>query len=203
MLKSKGMTAPAWFPHLHHHHQNVPSGSGQKNPAILDSSIFLPTQALSIPPSKTLPSPSASLSSQNHLPGPSHDCIPQGALVPTLPAPILLTSIPQSSQRGLSHRSDGVLPFKIWLWDPHTQVLVMLGMFWILPRLRTSAQDMVSLETLPPPLQLAHCLLETSSEKTSGVSSGGGFSLIPLLYPARVSCISTEPRITFPHPIGR
>lgn len=98
MLKSKGMTTPAWFPHLHHHHQNVPSGSGQKNPAILDSSIFLPTQALSIPPSKTLPSPSASLSSQNHLPGPSHDCIPQGALVPTLPLPSYSHPFPRAAR---------------------------------------------------------------------------------------------------------
>lgn len=61
-----------------------PAAHARKPRVVLNFSISLPIQALSIPPPKYLPNPSAALYSQNQRPGPSHRHVPRGALVSTL-----------------------------------------------------------------------------------------------------------------------
>lgn len=61
-----------------------PAAHARKPRVVLNLSISLPIQALSIPPPKHLPTPSAALYSQDQQPGPSHQHVPRGALVFTL-----------------------------------------------------------------------------------------------------------------------
>lgn len=88
-----------------------PAAPTGKPRAILDLSIFLHIQALLLIPSLKYLS-HLLLCSQNHQPGLSPQHAPGMPLFPPLPAPTLLKSIFQSSQKDpQKQRSDHVLPF--------------------------------------------------------------------------------------------
>lgn len=88
------------------------------------------------------------------------------AWCPPLPAPTSLQS--RAAREDQSHRSDVSVLYNLAPGPSHPGVLIVPGMFWVLPQLGLSAQDSLSGNAPALPLPLVQSFLsETSSERTS------------------------------------